>query len=144
MYGYRALLAQRQNPVLEYVILSLRAIEKITTILTLLQSLGLSNYIVFQLRHVYRDIPASGGLGGATLDLLGIVDPQHVTLITTRPERLRTQQEDGAIVRKADFESSFEGVFQGVRTSNLISYPGTQVEHRFNVSPRLNSSLKRD
>lgn len=89
--------------------------------------------------------PASGGLGGATLEhLLGIVDPQHVTLITRSPERLRTQQQDGAIVRKADFEGSFEGVFQGVRTSNLISYPGTQVEHRFNVSPRLNSSLKRD
>lgn len=81
--------------------------------------------------------PASGGLGGSTLaHLLSSVDPHTVTLIARQPEKLAKQAEQGATVRKADYddESSLQHVFDGIDVLFLISYPSIQHEHRFKVA----------
>jgi uncharacterized protein YbjT (DUF2867 family) len=81
--------------------------------------------------------PASGGLGGSTLThLLSLVDPRTVTLIARQPEKLAKQAEQGATVRRADYddESSLQHVFDGIDVLFLISYPSIEHEHRFKVS----------
>lgn len=83
--------------------------------------------------------PASGGLGTATYtSLLTLLDPHDVVLISRHPEKLQREQERGATIRRADFDDavSLKGVFDGVNTLNLISYPSIEHEHRFEVSPR--------
>jgi uncharacterized protein YbjT (DUF2867 family) len=66
------------------------------------------------------------------------VDPKDVVLISRHPEKLQREHEAGATVRKADFDDpeSLKGVFEGVKTLNLISYPSIEHEHRFEVSRR--------
>ncbi|KAJ9122644.1 hypothetical protein QFC24_004072 [Naganishia onofrii] len=81
--------------------------------------------------------PAAGGLGGATYTaLLKLLDPKHIVLVSRHPEKLQHEQQAGVAVRKADFDDveSFKGVFDGVKTLNLISYPSIEHEHRFEVA----------
>lgn len=81
--------------------------------------------------------PAAGGLGGATYTaLLKLIDPKDVLLISRNPDKLQQEHKAGATVRKADFDDpeSLRGVFEGVKTLNLISYPSIEHEHRFEVS----------
>ncbi|KAJ9101688.1 hypothetical protein QFC21_003026 [Naganishia friedmannii] len=81
--------------------------------------------------------PAAGGLGGATYSaLLKLLNPKDVVLISRHPEKLQQEQKAGATVRKADFDDveSLKGVFEGVKTLNLISYPSIEHEHRFEVA----------
>lgn len=82
--------------------------------------------------------PASGGLGTATYSsLLTLLDPRDVVLVSRHPEKLQRERESGATLRRADFDDpvSLRGVFDGVETLNLISYPSIEYEHRFEVSP---------
>jgi uncharacterized protein YbjT (DUF2867 family) len=87
--------------------------------------------------------PASGGLGGATLQHLlkaqTTTNPKDVILIARSPERLSSYAQAGVEVRKADYDQADTLVhaFDGVKTLNLISYASIQHEHRFNVSPRV-------
>jgi uncharacterized protein YbjT (DUF2867 family) len=81
--------------------------------------------------------PASGGLGTATLShLVQILPKESITLISRHPENHERYASQGVTTRRADFNDakSFEGVFEGVRALNLISYPSVQDEHRFKVS----------
>lgn len=82
--------------------------------------------------------PAAGGLGSAIYtSLLKLHNPKDVVLISRHPEKLQREHEAGATVRKADFDDpeSMKGVFDGVKTLNLISFPSIEHEHRFEVSP---------
>lgn len=86
--------------------------------------------------------PASGGLGTATLThLVEVLPPSDITLISRHPERHSALHARGAVTRRADFDdaTSFDGVFSGVKTLNLISYPSIQIDHRFIVSALLQS-----
>ena len=77
--------------------------------------------------------PAAGGLGGATLEqLLQIVDPSRVVLISRHPEKLKEHIKKGATPRQADYDApdSFEGAFEGVDVLNVISYPSFVKDHR--------------
>lgn len=86
--------------------------------------------------------PASGGLGGSTLTHLLSdtsdldLDPSSVVLIARSPDRLASYAEKGVEVRQADYDrpETLKGVFEGVKTLNLISYASIQWEHRFKVS----------
>ncbi|KAK4705605.1 NAD(P)H dehydrogenase (quinone), partial [Phenoliferia sp. Uapishka_3] len=82
--------------------------------------------------------PASGGLGGATLEHLfrsEKANPKDVVLVARSPERLETYRKLGVDIRKADFDQaeSLKHAFDGVKVLNLISYASIQHEHRFNV-----------
>jgi uncharacterized protein YbjT (DUF2867 family) len=82
--------------------------------------------------------PASGGLGGSTLNhLLDVVDPSQVTLIVRKPQNaLLKAKESSATIRAADYDnaSTLSNVFNGISVLNLISYASIEHEHRFKVS----------
>lgn len=51
--------------------------------------------------------PASGGIGGSTLNhLLGLVPANKVVLIARNPEKLNKEKAAGAIIRKADYDNT--------------------------------------
>lgn len=83
--------------------------------------------------------PASGGLGGATLQhlfpLLSSSEYADIVLISRHPEKLQGQNELGAVTRKADYDEpdSLEPAFEGVSTLCLISYASNQKTHRIKV-----------
>jgi uncharacterized protein YbjT (DUF2867 family) len=86
--------------------------------------------------------PAAGGLGGATLSHLintTEVEASSVTLISRHPEKLEKEKNQGATLRKADFDEleTLDGAFEGVDVLNLISYPSFTHEHRYKVSSLL-------
>ena len=81
--------------------------------------------------------PASGKLGTSiATNLFKLLQPESLVLISRYPEKAPSEiLEAGVETRKADYDAieSLEGVFDGISTLVLISYPSIQIEHRFNA-----------
>ncbi|KFY28069.1 hypothetical protein V491_00641 [Pseudogymnoascus sp. VKM F-3775] len=81
--------------------------------------------------------PASGGLGGSTLNhLVNAVNPSRVVAIVRKPQNVaRHLVNAGVTVRGADYDEppTLDHAFEDVATLNLISYASIDHEHRFKV-----------
>ncbi|PLB44835.1 NAD(P)-binding protein [Aspergillus steynii IBT 23096] len=80
--------------------------------------------------------PAAGGLGSSIVNHLAkIVPASQLILIARKPENLNEFKQQGATVRRADYEdpSSLEGVFDGVDVLMLISYASFEIDFRVKV-----------
>ena len=81
--------------------------------------------------------PASGGLGGSTLNhLVNAVNPYRVVAIVRKPQNVARQLVDvGVTVRGADYDeaSTLDHAFDELSTLNLISYASIDHEYRFKV-----------
>lgn len=83
--------------------------------------------------------PASGGLGGSTLQhlfpLLHPAEHSQVVLIARNPDKLAAQKELGAVTRRADYDEpeTLLPAFEGIETLCLISYASNQKTHRIKV-----------
>jgi uncharacterized protein YbjT (DUF2867 family) len=80
--------------------------------------------------------PASGGLGGSTVQhLLPLVPASNLVFIARNPDKLAAESRQGAVVRRADYDdpSTLERVFEGIGALFLISYASCEHEHRSKV-----------
>lgn len=80
--------------------------------------------------------PASGGLGGSTVQhLLSLVPASNLVLIARNPDKLAAESRHGAVVRRADYDdkSTLERVFAGIGALFLISYASCEHQHRSQV-----------
>jgi uncharacterized protein YbjT (DUF2867 family) len=81
--------------------------------------------------------PASGGLGTSIVNHLSkLVPASELVLIARKPENLENWKQDGATVRRADYDepSTLDTAFDGVDVLILISYASFEIEHRVKVS----------
>lgn len=81
--------------------------------------------------------PASGHLASSiTTHLFNLVPPSQFILVARHPDKLAEATRAGATVRRGDYDdpSTLERVFDGVGVLMLVSYPGIEVERRFEVS----------
>jgi len=86
--------------------------------------------------------PASGGLGGSTINHLSkLVPASQLILIARKPEKLIDFEKAGSTVRHADYDKpeTLENAFEGVDVLMLISYASFEIEHRIKVS--INQSI---
>ncbi|KAJ5301539.1 hypothetical protein PENANT_c002G00897 [Penicillium antarcticum] len=77
--------------------------------------------------------PASGALGTSILNHLAkLVPASQLILIARRPEKLDDFKNEGAIIRRADYDEppTFETAFEGVDILMLISYASFEIKHR--------------
>ncbi|KAH9212746.1 hypothetical protein DL95DRAFT_524931 [Leptodontidium sp. 2 PMI_412] len=81
--------------------------------------------------------PASGGLGGSTLNhLINDVGPSRVVAIVRKPRNVPSNiLETGVTIRQADYDDAptLDHAFDDISTLNLISYASIEHEHRFKV-----------
>ncbi|OQD68551.1 hypothetical protein PENDEC_c034G05871 [Penicillium decumbens] len=80
--------------------------------------------------------PASGGLGGSTINHLSkLVPASQLILIARKPEKLVDFEKAGSTVRHADYDKpeTLENAFEGVDVLMLISYASFEIEHRIKV-----------
>ena len=80
--------------------------------------------------------PAAGGLGSSIVNHLAkLVPASQLILIARKPENLNEFKQQGAEVRRADYEdsSTLEGVFEGVDVLMLISYASFEIDFRVKV-----------
>lgn len=81
--------------------------------------------------------PASGGLGTSIVNHLAkLVPASQLVLIARDPKNLTSFKNEGATVRRADYDepSTFPPAFEGVDILMLISYASFEIDHRIQVS----------